>query len=84
MSDALQVIVEDVVAGTVTRVRGGRLRFDYDAEYRERSAERRCRSRCRSRSDRIPTGSRRRGCGLLPDNDVVIQHLAARAPARAA
>ena len=35
MSDSLLVILDDVVAGTLTRLRGGRLRFDYDAAYQE-------------------------------------------------
>ncbi|HEY5244792.1 MAG TPA: type II toxin-antitoxin system HipA family toxin [Acidimicrobiales bacterium] len=33
MTDALVVILDDVVAGTVTRVDRGRLRFDYAANY---------------------------------------------------
>jgi serine/threonine-protein kinase HipA len=33
MTDALVVILDDVVAGTVTRVERGRLRFDYAANY---------------------------------------------------
>ena len=37
MTDTLLVILDDVVAGTLTRMSGGRLRFDYDASYQERS-----------------------------------------------
>ena len=37
MTDTLLVILDDVVAGTLTRLSGGRLRFDYDASYQERS-----------------------------------------------
>ncbi|MGA2012958.1 MAG: type II toxin-antitoxin system HipA family toxin [Solirubrobacteraceae bacterium] len=36
MTDTLLVILDDVVAGTVTRLSGGRLRFEYDASYQER------------------------------------------------
>jgi serine/threonine-protein kinase HipA len=36
MIDSLVVILDDAIAGTVTRLPGGRLRFDYDDEYRER------------------------------------------------
>jgi HipA-like protein len=31
MSDSLSVLLDDRVAGTLTRLSGGRLRFDYDA-----------------------------------------------------
>jgi HipA-like protein len=37
MTDALVVVLEDLVAGTVTRLRGGRLRFDYSRDYLARS-----------------------------------------------
>jgi len=37
MTDTLLVILDDVVAGMLTRLSGGRLRFDYDASYQERS-----------------------------------------------
>ena len=36
MTDSLVVVLDDTVAGTLTRLRGGRLRFDYDEEYRQR------------------------------------------------
>ncbi len=36
MSDTLAVILDDTVAGTLTRLRGGDLRFDYDDLYRAR------------------------------------------------
>jgi serine/threonine-protein kinase HipA len=38
VADALVVILEDAIAGTLTRLNGGRLRFDYDDSYRARSA----------------------------------------------
>jgi serine/threonine-protein kinase HipA len=34
MTDTLTVILDDAVAGTISRVGGGRLRFDYDDSYR--------------------------------------------------
>jgi serine/threonine-protein kinase HipA len=34
MSDALAVLLDDTIAGTVTRPGGGRLRFDYTDDYR--------------------------------------------------
>lgn len=33
--DTLAVMMGDEVAGRLTRLRGGRLRFDYDEAYRE-------------------------------------------------
>jgi serine/threonine-protein kinase HipA len=36
-SNTLLVVLDDAVAGTLSRLRGGRLRFDYDAEYRARA-----------------------------------------------
>jgi serine/threonine-protein kinase HipA len=38
VADALVVILEDAIAGTLTRLSGGRLRFEYDDDYRARSA----------------------------------------------
>ena len=35
MSDSLLVILDDVVAGTLTRLSGGRLRLDYEAAYQQ-------------------------------------------------
>lgn len=35
MSDMLAVLLDDAIAGTVTRLQGGRLRFDYNDDYRE-------------------------------------------------
>jgi len=34
MTDTLTVILDDAIAGTITRLQGGRLRFDYDDSYR--------------------------------------------------
>jgi HipA-like protein len=36
MSDSLVVLLDDTTAGTLTRLRGGQLRFDYDDHYRLR------------------------------------------------
>ncbi len=38
MSDSLVVLLDDAVAGTLTRAAGGRLRFEYDPSYQERPA----------------------------------------------
>jgi serine/threonine-protein kinase HipA len=37
MTDTLTVLLDDAVAGSITRLDQGRLRFDYDGEYRGRS-----------------------------------------------
>ena len=34
MTDSLLVVLDDTFAGTLVRLRGGKLRFDYDDEYR--------------------------------------------------
>jgi hypothetical protein len=39
MTDSLLVILDKVMTGTLERLSGGRLRFDYTEEYRERSTE---------------------------------------------
>lgn len=36
MSDSLVVLLDDAIAGTLTRLPSGRLRFDYDDDYRSR------------------------------------------------
>jgi serine/threonine-protein kinase HipA len=38
MTDILAVLLEDAVAGSITRLDQGRLRFDYNDEYRQRPA----------------------------------------------
>jgi HipA-like protein len=35
MSDELLVVLDDSIVGTLTRLAGGRLRFDYSDSYRE-------------------------------------------------
>ena len=36
MTDSLLVVLDSTIAGTLLRLREGKLRFDYDAEYRRR------------------------------------------------
>jgi serine/threonine-protein kinase HipA len=73
MTDSLVVLVDDAIAGTLTRQRRGRLRFDYDDEYRERP-------NATPLSVSMPTQVRSHAdaaitpwlWGLLPDNDAVL------------
>jgi serine/threonine-protein kinase HipA len=73
MTDSLVVVLDDEVVGTVERLRGGKLRFDYNEEYQDRpeatpislSMPR----QVRSHSDRAITPWL---WGLLPDNDAVL------------
>jgi serine/threonine-protein kinase HipA len=77
MSDSLVVVLDDAVAGTLVRLSGGRLRFDYADEYRERrdatplsvSMPR----SVRSHSDGVITPWL---WGLLPDNQAVLSRWA--------
>lgn len=75
MSDTntLVVIFDDAVAGTVTRLRGGRLRFDYDDDYRRRPDPTPLSVsmpvQVRSHPDHIITAWL---WGLLPDNEAVL------------
>jgi serine/threonine-protein kinase HipA len=77
MTDSLLVILEDFVAGTVTRLRGGRLRFDYSDEYQERSGgtplSLSMPIQVRSHPDQVVTPWL---WGLLPDNDAVLRRWA--------
>ena len=77
MTDSLLVILEDQTAGTVTRQRGGRLRFDYSDEYRERSGgtplSLSMPIQVRSHPDQVVTSWL---WGLLPDNDAVLRRWA--------
>ncbi len=73
MTDTLAVLLDDAVAGTITRLSQGRLRFDYDDEYRQRPA-------ATPLSVSMPTSIRTHPdsdispwlWGLLPDNDRVL------------
>jgi serine/threonine-protein kinase HipA len=73
MTDTLVVVLDDTVAGTLTRLPGGRLRFDYRDEYREsRDATPLSLSmptQVRSHPDRVVTPWL---WGLLPDNEAVL------------
>ncbi len=87
MTDTLLVVLDDAVAGTLSRLRGGRLRFDYDEQYRARASATPLSLsmpvRDLSHHDRVvsPWLS-----GLLPDNDAVLArwarhfHVSARSP----
>jgi serine/threonine-protein kinase HipA len=77
MTDSLVVILEDGISGTLTRLPGGRLRFDYDDEYRERPNATPLSvsmpTQVRSHPDRAVTPWLR---GLLPDNEAVLSRWA--------
>jgi serine/threonine-protein kinase HipA len=77
LTDRLVVIVDDAVAGTLTRRPGGRLRFDYDEAYRERGAATPLSLSMplpvRSHSDQVVTPWL---WGLLPDNEAVLSRWA--------
>lgn len=77
MTDSLVVVLDDVIAGTIVRLKGGRLRFDYNDDYRDRLA-------ATPLSLSIPTQVRSHPdsaitpwlWGLLPDNDLVLSRWA--------
>lgn len=77
MADALVVLLDHRIAGTVTRLRGGRLRFDYDEGYRASGGS-------TPLSVSMPTSVRSHPdrtvgpwlWGLLPDNDAVLRRWA--------
>lgn len=77
MSDALVVVLEDAVAGTLARSPGGSLTFTYDDDYRLRS-EATPLSLSLPKQVREHTGSRLEAWlwGLLPDNDAVVRRWA--------
>jgi serine/threonine-protein kinase HipA len=74
MSDALVVVLEDAVAGTLTRSPGGRLAFSYEEEYRRRS-ETTPLSLALPKQIHEHAGARLEAWlwGLLPDNDAVLR-----------
>ncbi len=73
MTETLAVLLDDAVAGAITRLDQGRLRFDYDDEYRQRPA-------ATPLSVSMPPSIRTHPdsdispwlWGLLPDNDRVL------------
>ena len=77
MSRVLLVILDDAVAGTLTRLAGGRLRFDYDDAYRERPGvtplSMSMPTSVRSHADRFVSPWL---WGLLPDNPAVLERWA--------
>jgi serine/threonine-protein kinase HipA len=85
MSDSLAVLLGDQVAGTLTRLRGGRLRFDYDPLYREGGTPTPLSLsmpvEIDSHPDRVVTPFL---WGLLPDNDAVLRRWAREFQASAA
>jgi serine/threonine-protein kinase HipA len=77
MTDSLLVVLEDVGAGSLTRLSGGRLRFDYDPAYQERPTPTPL-----SLSMPVQVASHSDQAirpwlwGLLPDNDAVLRRWA--------
>jgi serine/threonine-protein kinase HipA len=77
MNEPLIVIINDQIAGAVSRLRGDRLRFDYDEIYRNRPDATPISvsmpAQIASHPDRVITPWL---SGLLPDNDAVLQRWA--------
>lgn len=79
MTDELHVVLEGRAAGTIRRLRGGRLRFEYDAAYRRDRA-----STPLSLSMPTAIGTHEDAIvtpwlqGLLPDDDAVLRRWARR------
>lgn len=73
MTDSLIVILEDAVAGTLTRLPNARLRFEYDDTYRRRPGSTPLSlsmpTQVKVHSDQVVTPWL---WGLLPDNDAVL------------
>jgi serine/threonine-protein kinase HipA len=77
MTDQLTVVLDDSVAGTLTRLAQGRLRFDYSDDYRKRSTATPLSvsmpTQVASHPDRVITPWL---WGLLPDNEAVLRRWA--------
>jgi serine/threonine-protein kinase HipA len=74
MSDTLLVILDEVVAGTLTRRAGGRLRFEYDTSYQEQSGHTPLSLSMPVQVSSHPDQQIRPWLwGLLPDNDQVLR-----------
>jgi serine/threonine-protein kinase HipA len=73
MTDSLLVVLDDTIAGTLVRLRGGKLRFDYGDEYRGRPGATPLSlsmpTQVRSHPDQVVTPWL---WGLLPNNDAVL------------
>lgn len=73
MTNALLVVLDDAIAGTLVRLPGGRLRFDYDEKYRERAG---ATALSLSMPTQVPSHSSHVVTpwlwGLLPDNAAVL------------
>ncbi len=73
MTEALRVVLGDQVAGTLTRLRGSRLRYDYEPEYAGTPLSLSMPTEVRSHADHVVTPWL---WGLLPDNEAVLQRWA--------
>ena len=73
MTDALLIVMDRSIVGTVVRLNGGRLRFDYADDYRDRAGATPISlsmpTQVRSHPDSVITPWL---WGLLPDNDLVL------------
>jgi serine/threonine-protein kinase HipA len=77
MADTLVVLLDDRIAGTVTRLSGGRLRFDYDDEYRASAGSTPLSVSMLTSVRSHPDGAVSPWLwGLLPDNDAVLRRWA--------
>jgi len=81
VTDRLAVLLDDAIAGTLRRLPGGRLRFDYDDDYRKRPSPTPLSIsmpvQVQSHSDQAVTPWL---WGLLPDNEAVLAALGPRVP----
>jgi serine/threonine-protein kinase HipA len=73
VSDELRVVLGDQVAGTLTRLRGGRLRFEYDPDYDGTPLSLSMPTQVRAHADGVVTPWL---WGLLPDNEAVLRRWA--------
>ena len=77
MNDSLLVVLDDMVAGTLTRLKGGRLRFEYQDDYRSREvATPLSLSMPRLVREHSDAAIRPWLWGLLPDNPKVLDQWA--------
>ena len=77
MTDSLVVVLNDTNAGTLTRLANGRLRFDYDDQYRELRSATPLSVSMPTTVRSHPNGTIRPWLwGLLPDNHAVLERWA--------